>query len=54
MCEEGQLIPNVSLTVDYESSTCSTCGSEIVTPIQAHSNQAHILDEQNPRLANQS
>ena len=57
MCEEGQLIPNVcteqtlykgkSLTVDYDSSTCSTCGSEIVTPIQAHSNQARILDEQN-------
>jgi len=56
MCEEGQLIPNVcteqtfykgkTLTVDYESSTCSTCGSEIVTPIQAHSNQARILDEQ--------
>jgi len=64
MCEEGQLIPNVcteqtlykgkTLTVDYEYSTCSTCGSEIVTPIQAHSNQARILDEQNPRLANQS
>jgi HTH-type transcriptional regulator/antitoxin MqsA len=56
MCEEGQLIPNVcteqtrykekTLTVDYESSTCSTCGSEIVTPIQAQSNQARILDEQ--------
>jgi len=56
MCEEGQLIHNIcteqtlykgkTLTVDYESSTCSTCGSEIVTPIQAHSNQARILDEQ--------
>ncbi len=56
MCERGQLIPNVckeqslykgkTLTVDYESSTCSTCSSEIVTPTQAHNNQARILDEQ--------
>jgi HTH-type transcriptional regulator/antitoxin MqsA len=56
MCEEGQLIPHIctektlykgkTLTVDYESSTCSTCGSEIVTPTQAHSNQARIFDKQ--------
>jgi YgiT-type zinc finger domain-containing protein len=56
MCEQGQLIPHIStekttykektLTVQYESSTCSTCGSEIVTPTQAYSNQARILDEQ--------
>ena len=55
MCEEGQLIPNIcmektvhqgkTLTVDYESSTCSNCASEIVTPTQAHHNQARILDE---------
>jgi HTH-type transcriptional regulator / antitoxin MqsA len=55
MCEEGQLIPNVcmeqtiyqgkKLTVSYESSTCSNCASEIVTPTQAHNNQARILDE---------
>ena len=56
ICEEGQLVPNVcmektiykekTLTVNYESSTCSICGSEIVTPTQALRNQAHILDEQ--------
>ena len=56
MCEQGQLIPHIgtekttykekTLTVQYESSTCSTCGSEIVTPTQAHRNQARILDEQ--------
>jgi len=55
MCEEGQLIPNISmentvykgknLTVNYESSTCSNCTSEIVTPTQARNNQRRILDE---------
>jgi len=56
ICDEGQLVPNVcmektiykekTLTVNYESSTCSICGSEIVTPTQAQRNQVHILDEQ--------
>ncbi|OAD19864.1 transcriptional regulator, XRE family [Candidatus Thiomargarita nelsonii] len=56
ICDEGQLVPNVcmektiykekTLTINYESSTCSICGSEIVTPTQAQRNQAHILDEQ--------
>jgi HTH-type transcriptional regulator/antitoxin MqsA len=56
ICDEGQLVPNVcmentiykekTLTVNYDSSTCSICGSEIVTPMQAQRNQAHIIDEQ--------
>jgi len=59
MCEEGQLFPQVSLetvtyqghtvTVNYDSTTCSLCGSNIVTPSQAKVNQARVLDEYRKR-----
>ena len=46
ICTEQSIYKGKTFSVEYESSSCSICGSEIVTPTQAHRNQARILDEQ--------
>ena len=57
LCEQGKLVANQSDTeegsykgksfkIDYESSFCTACGLDMVTPPQAVRNQARVRDEQ--------